>query len=276
MVKLAEIDPESSVNVRKTGVAENVKEIWKSIKEHGYLPEFPVVLRPHPKKDSPYKYENVSGQCRTEASRELGREDIPAIIVELSDDKAKKRSFMENVNRSELPVKDSINCVEPKWKEFRKQRRTKTEAIRDTAEFWGISDGKVRQIIVLADASDKIMDMVDRDENPLPMDAAIDIVKSSYDPSNSEQSEKVMNERADWFVGKERDDRKSAREAIKKVGTKASVDEVQVKFEETKNQKPISFAVPVEAIERLIEHGKKEGIDGATATAKHIVMKTIR
>ena len=48
MVKLSEIAPESSVNVRLKGVEESTEELVSSMKEHGYLVEFPVLLRPHP------------------------------------------------------------------------------------------------------------------------------------------------------------------------------------------------------------------------------------
>lgn len=269
--KLSEIDPESSVNVRKTGVADNVKDIKQSIEKNGYLPEFPVVLRPHPKKDSEYKYENVSGQCRTESARELGFEDIPAIIVELNDDDAKKRSFMENVNRSELPIKDSIECVEPKWKEFRKQRMTKTESVKKTAEFWGISEGKVRQIIVLGDASDRIIEMVD--DEKIPLGIATDIVKS-VNPADPE-SEKIMNERADWYRSKEKSEKGDAKKVLKEIETKDSIEEVEKAFTELDDQKSISFDMSSKYIESLERYGKSRGIDGASAVAKNIVMETL-
>jgi ParB/RepB/Spo0J family partition protein len=85
-IQLTEIDPESSINVRRTGVSENVERVKKSIETHGYWGDQPITLRPHPDESAQYKYEYVTGQCRFKASLDLGLDAIPAFIVELDDD----------------------------------------------------------------------------------------------------------------------------------------------------------------------------------------------
>ncbi len=53
-IKLSDIDPDSTVNVRRQGIEGNVEKVKISIQQHGYWPEMAIVVRPHPKSDSVY------------------------------------------------------------------------------------------------------------------------------------------------------------------------------------------------------------------------------
>ena len=55
--------------------------------------DMPIVVRPHPDASSEYAYEHVTGQCRFKACLELGLEDIPAFVFDLSDEQAIQRSM---------------------------------------------------------------------------------------------------------------------------------------------------------------------------------------
>lgn len=86
------IDPDSTINVRRQGVDDNVQKVKESIQQHGYWPDQPIIIRPHPDPKSEYDYQNVTGQCRLKACLALGLEEIPAFILELNDDEAIQRS----------------------------------------------------------------------------------------------------------------------------------------------------------------------------------------
>ena len=101
-VKLIQIDPDSSINVRRQGIEDNVDKVKVSIRQHGYWPDMPIVVRPHPNVSSGYDYEHVTGQCRFKACLELGLEEIPAFVFDLSDEQAIQRSWLENEARGAL------------------------------------------------------------------------------------------------------------------------------------------------------------------------------
>ena len=96
MIDLTAIDPDSTINVRRQGVEENVEKVKASIQQHGYWPDQPIIVRPHPDSNSTYDYQNVTGQCRLKACLALGLEEIPAFIDELDDNEAIQRSWLEN------------------------------------------------------------------------------------------------------------------------------------------------------------------------------------
>jgi len=93
-IPTASIDPEGTVNVRKSQVQEGVEKLKSSIAEHGFWENCPIVIRPHPDSSSEYEYEIVVGQCRLKACLELGRKEIPAVVKELVDDAAIQQSWV--------------------------------------------------------------------------------------------------------------------------------------------------------------------------------------
>ena len=101
-IKISSIDPNSTINVRRQGVEENVEKVKLSIHEHGYWPDMPIVVRPHPNASAQYKYEHVTGQCRFKACIALGSEEIPAFVFDLNDEEAIQRSWLENEARGDL------------------------------------------------------------------------------------------------------------------------------------------------------------------------------
>ena len=111
-IKVSSIDPKSTINVRRTAVKDNVEKVKASIRENGYWSDQPIVIRPHPKSESQYQYEFVTGQCRFTACLELELEEIPAFVEELDDDKAIQRSWLENEARGELTYSDRAYWVE--------------------------------------------------------------------------------------------------------------------------------------------------------------------
>lgn len=66
-INVNRIDPDSTINVRRQGGKENVQKVKESIQQHGYWPDQPIIVCPHPDPKSEYDYQNVTGQCRLKA-----------------------------------------------------------------------------------------------------------------------------------------------------------------------------------------------------------------
>ena len=74
---------------------EKLNELAASIKEHGVFQ--PIIL-----KKSIQGYEIVAGERRFRAATKVGLEDIPAIIVEFTDQQMMEIALLENIQREDL------------------------------------------------------------------------------------------------------------------------------------------------------------------------------
>ena len=82
---------------------DDMAELVNSIKEIGVLQ--PVVVRPIPDSErngDAIRYELIMGERRWRASEEAGRETVPAIIKETTDDVLLRDALLENLHRSQL------------------------------------------------------------------------------------------------------------------------------------------------------------------------------
>ena len=74
---------------------EKLEELTASIKEHGVFQ--PILL-----KESVHGYEIVAGERRFRAASKAGLEDIPAIIVDFTDQQMMEIALLENIQREDL------------------------------------------------------------------------------------------------------------------------------------------------------------------------------
>ncbi|MBM6403480.1 ParB/RepB/Spo0J family partition protein [Phycicoccus sp. CSK15P-2] len=81
---------------------EALAELVHSIKEIGVLQ--PVVVRPVPGAgpDDDVRYELIMGERRWRASREAGKETVPAIVRSTEEDDLLRDALLENLHRSQL------------------------------------------------------------------------------------------------------------------------------------------------------------------------------
>ncbi len=80
---------------RKTFDEEKLKELAQSIEEHGVLQ--PIIVR-----QSINGYELIAGERRLKASSLVGKETIPAIVVDFKDEQMMEVALLENVQREDL------------------------------------------------------------------------------------------------------------------------------------------------------------------------------
>jgi ParB family transcriptional regulator, chromosome partitioning protein len=102
MVALADIQP-SGFNPRKRFDETSLYELAESIKRQGVLQ--PITVRPV---DGTDRYGIVFGERRYRASVIAGRDEIPAIVTELSDEEAEEMAITENLQRKDVtPVEEA-------------------------------------------------------------------------------------------------------------------------------------------------------------------------
>lgn len=80
---------------RKVFNEESLNELASSIKEHGIFQ--PVIL-----KKSIQGYEIVAGERRCRAAKMVGLEEVPAIIVDFTDQQMMEIALLENIQREDL------------------------------------------------------------------------------------------------------------------------------------------------------------------------------
>ncbi len=125
---------------------ESLTELADSIREHGVLQ--PILVRP-----SGTKYELIAGERRWRASGMVGRDSIPAIVVEFDEQTALEVSIIENLQREDVsPLEEAAM--------FRKMTETFGYSVRQLAQKVGKDKGYVENRLRLSDAPADIRELV--------------------------------------------------------------------------------------------------------------------
>ena len=125
---------------------ESLTELADSIREHGVLQ--PILVRP-----SGTKYELIAGERRWRASGMVGRESIPAIVVEFDEQTALEVSIIENLQREDVsPLEEAAM--------FRKMTETFGYSVRQLAQKVGKDKGYIENRLRLSDAPADIRELV--------------------------------------------------------------------------------------------------------------------
>lgn len=275
-ISLQDIDPDSTINVRRQGVQDNVEKVKVSIQAHGYWPDMPIVVRPHPDSKSPFQYEHVTGQCRFKACLDLGLQEIPAFVFNLSDNEAIQRSWLENEARGDLTYTDRAYWTERIYKQFNGDGYTATEALQKAADFLGVKIDTVMRYYSLVRLPEDLQESVD--QGILTNEHAVAIVRNTYDAARPDQSEGKMRERASWLLGLDRDSRKHAIGALNSEGHGASIADLNKQvLEKTKEAgREVRYVIPQELHDRLLKWGKERGLEDEESTIAHMVAETLR
>tara|TARA_B100001029_G_scaffold71152_1_gene57996 strand:+ start:1425 stop:2276 length:852 start_codon:yes stop_codon:yes gene_type:complete len=93
---------------------EKLNELSLSIKENGIIQ--PVAVRP--KKYEPGKFEIVAGERRWLAAQKAGLNEVPAIVLDIDDQKSLEIAIVENVQREDLSVIEEAKAYQRLVKEF--------------------------------------------------------------------------------------------------------------------------------------------------------------
>ncbi len=278
-IKVSQINPNSTINVRRQGIEQNVEKVKASIQEHGYWPDQPIIVRPHPDSKSQYNYENVTGQCRLKACLELGLEEIPAFILELNDDQAIQRSWLENEVRGDLTYSDRAYWAQRIYKRYSGEGYTGQEALELAAKYLGVKVPTVMKYYTLSGLPEDLNQMVD--QGILTLQNAVAIVKNTYDTSRSsrfEQSQEAMRERASWILGLDRDKREYAVKALEHLGHQASIADLTEYVTEkiSESGRIVQYAIPSDLHDELLQWGKSRGLEDESTIIGHMVADVLK
>ena len=275
-LNLNRIDPDSTINVRRQGVDENVEKVKASIQEHGYWPDQPIIVRPHPVPTSKYDYENVTGQCRLKACLALGLAEIPAFILELDDNEAIQRSWLENEIRGDLSAGDKAYWTEKIFKQYEGNGYTSDEAMELASKYLGVEIPTIKKYYRLVYLPKPVMELVN--SGVLTETAADAIASNTIGDRSIKQSQKAMEERASWFLGLDRDDRKHAIEAVKQLGNKASIADLNTNLKKRleDSRRVVEYAIPSELYDDLLQWGLDRGLDNEQVIIGHMVAEALK
>jgi len=275
-IDVKRIDPNSTINVRRQGVEENVEKVKASIQQHGYWPDQPIIVRPHPDSGSGYDYQNVTGQCRLKACLALGLGEIPAFIHELTDEEAIQRSWLENEVRGDLTYSDRAYWVERIYKRYSGEGYTGQEALELAAKYLGVTTPTVMRYYTLSVLPEDLKQMVDR--GSLTSQIAVSIVRNTYDRARFKQSQEAMKERASWILGLDRDNRKHAIKALEQLGHEASIADLNayVTKKSQESKRVVQYAIPVELYDDLLQWGQERELDDEQEIVRKMIMESLR
>ena len=275
-IKVSLIDPTSPVNVRRQGVEQNVDRIKMSIEKHGYMQEYAIVVRSHPTPNAEYDYQHVSGQCRLKACIELGLKEIPAFIMELTDEEAIQRSWLENESHEPLTFSDRAYWTKRIYETFTTPEYSGKDALELAARYLGVTLPTVMRYFGLAGLPDDLMPLVDA--GTLPVKIASSIVRQTYDGTHREQSQQRMSDRVSWYQGLDREGRQHAIKALEESGHKTSIADLN-KYVTTligESSREIRITIPSRLSAELANWGRSRGLIDLPTISSHIITEFMR
>jgi ParB family chromosome partitioning protein len=163
---------------RKTFNDESLRELAESIKEHGVIQ--PIIV-----KKSIKGYEIVAGERRYRASRLAGKNTIPCIIREFTDDQMMEIAVLENLQREDLNAIEEANA-------YVKIMQAKNLTHEELAKVLGKSQSYVTNTIGLLRLPDEVKKLVVDDK--LSMTHARILSKMSDYNTIISLANKVVNE----------------------------------------------------------------------------------
>ena len=163
---------------RKNFDEKALQELADSIKEHG-------VFQPIIAKKSIKGYEIIAGERRVKASQLAGKETIPAIIREFSDQDMMEIALLENLQR------ENLNALEEAiaYKKLLEELSITQEKL---AERLGKSRSHITNMLGLLTLPEEVKDMIM--ENKISMGHARVLSKIESSDKIKELAEKVIND----------------------------------------------------------------------------------
>lgn len=109
-VALANVQP-SNYNPRKYFDETSLAELAESIRQQGVIQ--PIGVRPVADTD---RFEIVFGERRYRASLMAGLEEIPAVVLNVSDETAEEMAITENLQRQDVTPMEEANAYQNSWR----------------------------------------------------------------------------------------------------------------------------------------------------------------
>ncbi len=203
-------------------------------------------------------------------------DEIPAFILELDDDEAIQRSWLENEIRGDLAPSDKAYWMEKIYKRYNGSGYTADEAIELAAKYLGVTVQTVVGCYRLVSLPDTVKEMVDK--GILTQKLASAIVLHTYDRYRFKESQQAMEERASWILNLDRDNRENVIKALQRLGHKASIAELNTEVIRISkdSKRVVQYAIPMELYDDLLEWGKERGLDDEQTIIGHMVAESLK
>ena len=146
---------------------ENMDEMVESIKEYGVL--VPAIARPRGEGG----YELISGHRRKHASELAGKDTMPVMIRDCSDDEAVVIMVDANIQREDILVSERAKAYRMKYNAMKHQGMAKGNSLQEMSEQAGESMKTIQRLICIASLNKDLLDMVD--EKKLGLRQGLDI-----------------------------------------------------------------------------------------------------
>ena len=171
MVALANVQP-SNYNPRKNFDEASLAELSESIRQQGVLQ--PIGVRPI--EDN--RFEIVFGERRYRASLMAGLEDIPAVVMEISDEVAEEMAVTENLQRKDVTPIEEANA-------YQKLIDSGRHDVQSLAVQFGKNESYIRTRLKFVSLMPEIAQLLEQDEITISVASEIcrygeDIQKEVY------------------------------------------------------------------------------------------------
>lgn len=134
---------------------DKMAETIESIKQYGVL--VPGIARPRPEGG----YEILAGHRRRHASEKAGKETMPMIIKDVTDDEAVLIMVDSNIQREELLPSEKARAYSMKYEALKHQGGTGGRSLDKIGESAGETGKTVQRYVWLSRLTDELMKMVD-------------------------------------------------------------------------------------------------------------------
>lgn len=176
-LKLSELRP-NPYQPRKKFDEDKLKELSESIKEHGVFQ--PIIV-----KKSIKGYEIIAGERRFRASKLAGKETIPAIIRDFSDEMMMEIALLENLQR------ENLNAIEEAVA-YKKLLDSLKITQEELSKKLGKSRSYITNMLGLLELPSSVKQMIQEDKISMSHARALSKIKNQEDIENL--ANKIINE----------------------------------------------------------------------------------
>ena len=183
---------------RKTFNEESLKELAESIKEHGVIQ--PIIV-----KKSIKGYEIVAGERRYRASILAGKETIPALVKDFTDNEMMEIAVLENLQRENLNVIEEAEAYHSLMNNLNLTQEQVAQRV-------GKSRSHITNLLGLLKLPEEVKEMVK--ENKISMAHARTLSKLEDPEKIKELASKVINEKMNVRILEEETKTKELRKRV--------------------------------------------------------------
>lgn len=134
---------------------ESMDEMVESIRQYGVL--VPAIARPRVEGG----YELLSGHRRHHASKIAGKETIPVMVKDCSNDEATVIMVDANIQREDILISEKARAYRMKYDAMKHQGATGGISLREMSDQAGDSMSTIQRLINVSDLNEELMELLD-------------------------------------------------------------------------------------------------------------------